>query len=290
MFVLIPVLLLFTTTRSAVHLKRVADSSRLAPVASSPAYESTAIVSPGDGFIPTTKSEPVRSAIAPTLIVRTADLRLTARSFDTVRTDLDRILAQFGGHIAQLDIASPADRARALSATLRIPAPQLEAALSELRKLGRVDSESQRGEEVTQQSVDLEARLTNARHTEQRLTQILASRTGKLSDVLEVEEKLAEVRGQIEQAEAEQKSLNNRVAFATISLQVTEDYRAPLTTTIAPSIGTRISNSAMDGLHTAFDSVTGMIQAVLAIGPSLLLWGLILGLPAYFLWKKLRHR
>ena len=166
---------------------------------------------------------------APLLVVRTAELRVTAHSFDALRTDLDRILGQFGGHIAQLNIASPTGEARSLTAALRIPASQLEPALGELRKLGHVDGESQSGEEVTQQSVDLDARLNNARHTEQRLTQILATRTGKLSEVLEVEQKLAEVRGQIEQAEAEQKSLNNRISLATVSLQVSEDYRAPLT-------------------------------------------------------------
>ncbi len=226
----------------------------------------------------------------PPLIVRTADIRITARSFDTVRVDLDRILAQFGGHIAQLDAASPTGQAHSLAATLRIPAPQLEGALSELRKLGRVDSESQRGEEVTQQSVDLDARLDNARHTEQRLTQILATRTGKLSDVLEVEEKLAQVRGQIEEAEAERKSFNNHVGFATVSLQVTEDYRAPLTATTNPSVGSRLSNAAVDGVHAAADGLTGFIQFLLTIGPSLLLICLLLALPAYFLWKKLRHR
>jgi hypothetical protein len=222
------------------------------------------------------------------LVVRTAELRLTAQNFATVRADLERILLQFGGHIAQLNIASPAGGPRNLNATLRIPSAQLGAALAELRKLGRVEGESQRGEEVTQQSVDLAARLNNARHTEQRLTQILATRTGKLSDVLEVEEKLAQVRGTIEQAEAEQKSLNNRVSFATVSLQVSEDYRAPLAGA-APSVGTRLSNAAVDGLHTAFSGIIGLIQALLAAGPSLLFFGLLLGLPAYFLWKKLRR-
>jgi hypothetical protein len=235
------------------------------------------------------QSPPKKQETSP-LIILTAELRLTARTFDTVRGDLGRILSQFGGHIAQLDIASPTGQARSLTATLRIPAPQLEAALNELRKLGHVEGESRRGEEVTQQSVDLEARLSNSRHTEQRLTEILAARTGKLSDVLEVEEKLAEVRGQIEQAEAEQKSLNNRISLATISLQVNEDYRAPLTGTVSPSIGTRLSNSAMDGLHAAFNGIIGLMQVILAAGPSLLLWGLLLGLPGYFLWKKLRRR
>jgi hypothetical protein len=77
------------------------------------------------------------------VVVRTAELRLTAHNFDTVRTDLDRILSQFGGHIAQLNVTSPTGEARSLTATLRIPSPQLESALAELRKLGHVDSESQ---------------------------------------------------------------------------------------------------------------------------------------------------
>jgi len=225
------------------------------------------------------------------LVVHTAELRVTAYNFNTVRTDLDRILIQFSGHVAQLNVTSPGGEARNLSATLRIPSAQLEAALAELRKLGRVDGESQQGEEVTKQSVDLEARLSNARHTEQRLTQILATRTGKLSDVLEVEQKLSEIRGEIERAEAEQKSLNNRISFATVSLVVAEDYRAPLTgATAVPSISTRLSNAAVDGLHTAFDGVIGLLRFLLVVGPSLLLFGALLGLPAYFLWKKLWHR
>jgi hypothetical protein len=222
------------------------------------------------------------------LVVHTAELRLTARNFDSLRADLDRILLQFGGHIAQLNIASPAGEARSLTATLRIPAPQLAAALAELRQLGLVEAESQRGEEVTQQSVDLEARLRNSRNTEQRLTQILATRTGKLSEVLEVEQKLAEVRGMVEQAEAERKSLNNRISLATVSLQVSEDYRTPLAGTASP-VGTRLNNAAVEGLRTAFNGFIGLLQALLAAGPSLLLFGLVLGLPAYFLWKKLRH-
>ncbi len=59
----------------------------------------------------------------------------------------------------------------ALNATLRLPAAQLDAALAPLRRLGHVHDESQRGEEVTQRHVDIEARLANAPNTEQRLTE-----------------------------------------------------------------------------------------------------------------------
>jgi len=222
------------------------------------------------------------------LVVLTAELHLTARNFDTVRSEVDRILLRFGGHIAQLDTASPTGEARSLNATLRIPSPQLDPALSELRKLGHVDGESQRGDEVTQQSIDLEARLANARHTEARLVEILRTRTGKLSDVLEVEEKLSEVRGMIEQAEAEQKSLNNRVSFATVSLRVTEDYRPPLAVG-TPSLATGLRDAAVKGVRAAFDGIVGVVQGTLEAGPSVLLVALLVCLPVYFVWKKLRH-
>ena len=74
---------------------------------------------------------------------------------------------------------------------------QLEAALAELKKLGRVEDEAQGGEEVTQQYVDLQARLANGKHTEQRLSEILRTRTGKLQDVLKDELEIDRVRGRL---------------------------------------------------------------------------------------------
>jgi Domain of unknown function (DUF4349)/Putative zinc-finger len=245
-----------------------------------------------DSYEPTPAAEPVTSEAKMqtnvSLIARTAQLRLTALHFDSFRVDLDRILRQAGGHIAEIVVRSPTGEARHVDASLRIPAPQLEISLSELRKLGSVTSESEGGEEVTKQSVDIEARLANARHTEERLTEILRTRTGKLSEALEVEGKLAEIRGRIEQAEAEQKTLNNRVSFATVSVSVTEDYRAGFSGA-ALSVGSRLSNAAVEGVHTAFDGLVGLMQTLLAIGPSVLLFGFVIGLPAYFLWRKLRH-
>lgn len=65
---------------------------------------------------------------------------------------------------------------------------------------------SQGGEEVTQQYVDLLARLANGIHTEQRLTEILRTRTGKLQDVLKVELEIDRVRGEIEEMRRKRKN------------------------------------------------------------------------------------
>ena len=115
-----------------------------------------------------------------------------------------------------------------VQASLRVPASELTSAAAEIARLGRVVNESQTGEEVSQQHADLVARLKTARETEARFQAILQQRTGKVSDVLEVEQNIARLRGDIEAMEAEQKGLEQRVAFATIDVNLTQEYKAPL--------------------------------------------------------------
>ena len=106
-----------------------------------------------------------------------------------------------------MDVNTPADDAPSLKASLRIPVANLAAAMKDLRGLGRVASESESGEDVTQQHADLDQRLKTARDTEERFRTILQQRTGTVSDVLQVEEEIARVRGDIESMEAEQTNL-----------------------------------------------------------------------------------
>src|ERR1700739_1234376 len=175
---------------------------------------------------------------APTvpMIARVAGITLTTKEFDKTRASLEEILKRHSGYMGELKVNAPTDAGRSLTATLRIPAAQLDSSMTELKKLGRVEDESQGGEEVTQQYVDLQARLANGIHTEQRLTEILRTRTGKLQDVLKVELEIDRVRGEIEQMQAEKKELSKRVAFATLNTTVKEEYFARLQPT-PPSTG-----------------------------------------------------
>ena len=95
------------------------------------------------------------------MIARVAGITLTTKEFDKTRSSLEEILKRHSGYMGELKVSAPADAGRSLTATLRIPAQQLDAAMAELKKLGRVEDESQGGEEVTQQYVDLQARLAN---------------------------------------------------------------------------------------------------------------------------------
>ena len=227
-------------------------------------------------------------AIPSPMIARTVSLSIVAKDFAASRSLLDSVLARHQGYFGQLNISTPENAARSLQASLRIPAAELPAALADLKKLGRVETESQSGEEVTQQHFDLVARLKTSRETEQRFRAILEQRTGKLSDVLEVEQEIARVRGEIETMEGEQKELEHRVSFATVSLQLTEEYKAQLNPPAA-SISTRIYNAFVDGYHNASETLLGVVIFFAVNGPTILIWIAALALPAIFVWRRYRR-
>jgi hypothetical protein len=222
------------------------------------------------------------------MIVRMASLSVVVKDFDAGRTSLDSILARHHGYAASLNVATPQAGPRTLQVSLRIPAPQLGAALNELRSLGRVEDEAQNGEEVSQQRADLVARLKNSRETEQRLQDVLGARAGKVKDVLEVEQEIARVRGEIEQLEAKQKGLEHRVDFATIDLKLAEEYKAQLTTP-APSVVIQLRNAAISGFRTAFGSLLALVLFLAESAPSLVLWLMFAGIPAWSLWRRYRR-
>lgn len=221
------------------------------------------------------------------MVVRTAALSLVTKQFDAARAAVERIVREHRGYIAQLTVSGQPGSARALTATLRVPSDQLDAALAELKRLGRVTQESQNGEEVTEQYVDLVARLSNARSTEQRLIGVLRERTGKVADILAVEQEIARVRGEIERMTAERKNLENRVSFATTQLQVSEEYKAELDPT-PPSTGTLLHNAMVDGYRSLVRSILDLTLALLQYGPTVLLWSASLFWPARLLWRRLR--
>jgi hypothetical protein len=223
------------------------------------------------------------------MIIRTADLQLITKEFDKARAEMEAVLKKHRGYVSELKVSGAAGSGRNLTSTLRVPADQLDSTLAELKTLGRVASESQSGQDVTSQYVDLQARLANARNTEKRLTDILNQRTGKLKDILEVEEEVDRVRGEIEQMEAERKQMTKQVSFATLNVAITEDYKAQLEV-VPPSTATRLSNAGVEGYRSMVDGVINLTLFALANGPTFLLWAAVLFLPARFAWKALRRK
>ncbi len=223
------------------------------------------------------------------MIVRRASLAVLTKEFDAARSALENLVKAHQGYFGELNVATPASAGRSLTATVRVPAVQLDAVLVELRKLGRVENENQSADDVTRQFADLTARLANARETEKRLVEILRERTGKVSDVLQVEQQISRTRQQIEQMDAERKTRENQVRYASVDLRITEEYKQSLETP-APSLGTRINNAAVEGFRDAAELMLGLLLWLLSAGPTLVVVGALAAWPAWWLVRRVRRR
>ena len=223
------------------------------------------------------------------MIVQTASLNILATNYDEASAAIEKLAAAHDGYVEKLGASAQTGNARAISATLRIPTKQLNGFLADVRKLGHVEREDRENEEVSDQYVDVQARLKSARATEQRLLELLGTRTGKLQDVLEAERELARIRGEIESMQGQSALLVHRVNYATVQVNLNEEYRQVLGSGTI-STGTKIRNAAVEGFSNLEDGVIALLVFVFAVGPSLLFWLAILLVPGWFAWRRFRRR
>lgn len=201
------------------------------------------------------------------------DVTIAAADVDETAAAIKAATLEVGGYVAE-GAVSGAERRRTATLSLKVPARALGDLRQRLDGAGRLVSESERAEDVTDQRADLGARLKNARAEERRLLEIMAEKTGNLADVLTAEKSLAEVREKIERLEAQHGTLEKQVAFATVKVVVQSE------TELATTPMSKVGRSFEQGLGAAGEIAVGMAVFVAAAAPSLLMFGL-LGLFAY---------
>ena len=211
-------------------------------------------------------------ATAGRFITYQVTMTVEVKEFDSAKDRLRQIMDAEGGYTAQANFVETPDQPRRANLVLRVPAARLATILNQIRALGRVREEHLNSEEVTEQVVDLEARLHNARATEQRLIDVLNNRTGKVLDILQVEREIARTRENIERMEAQRQNLLRRVELATVNVTLTEELKAELDR--APfATAARLRNAFIDGYRSFVDSALGLTVFLVSYGPTLLFWG-----------------
>lgn len=148
-------------------------------------------------------------------IVRTGDITLEVENVATSLARVRAMVRTLGGYVGGSEAGTLDESATLI---LRIPADRFTDALARLHDLdGEVVAESTREEDVTGQIVDLEARISNLRASEESYRALLA-RAERIDDVLAVQMRLDEVRGQIEQLEAQLENVVGRAQLATLTV------------------------------------------------------------------------
>ncbi len=160
------------------------------------------------------------------MLIRNVSLSLVVADVDSAGSRVERLIAARGGFVSSSNLE---DRGGFpwRSYTLRVPSDRLDATLADLRALAvKVTGESQNVQDVTDQAVDVQARLRTLRATEEELIGLLKdarSRGQKAEDVMAIYRELTGIRTQIEQYQGQLQSLQNLSALSTISLSLAPD-------------------------------------------------------------------
>lgn len=251
-----------------------APVAMMAPPLSESADEATAEVSPKSAA----DAPAIPTAIpASRRLIYHADLRLKVVNLPRAAASLDSLVQRNGGYLsAATEVRAEGEWRRAM--TIRVVPARFQPLLAALNGVGTVEEKKLTTDDVTAQHADVAARLRTKRAVEQRYLALL-SRAKKVSEMLEIEEKVGEVREEIESTESRLKTLNDEVAYSTISMTCYQVL--PVATPDAPvvSLGSRLVGAVYGG----WSLLTGLLIGMVSIWPLL-----ILGFVAW--WAVLRWR
>ena len=235
---------------------------------------------------PAATPAPMGGASAAVEIARTGTIALLAVNVDTAVSRISELAREAGGNVFGLDAQSAGDGSGSQSATLtiRIEATRFDAMMAQLATLGTVRSRSVRAEDLASSITDSSARLRNLKRTESDMLKIM-DRSGRVGEILDVENQLSNVREQIETLQADVASMRGRVAYSTIDIQLNAEAKsAP----VEPNALTQLKNTFSAASHSLADTTIALIAAFIwavVFAPFAIAFGVVLWVA-----RRLLHR
>jgi len=233
------------------------------------------------------------------LVVVNKTMRIETADVDEAITKIRALVKRDGADISSMQVATDVNEpiyrepmplsdgsvvgsSRPLRAyiTVRVPSDKYAAFIADAAKLGRILTEYESSDDVTQQHVDMQARLDNLNAEQVRLRQLFARATN-VKDMLAVEQELSRVQGEIESMKAQIDYLERQAARATVTLELTEPEAL-----VAPSgIDWGVRTAFTDAVRAFVSTMNGLI---VLLGPVLAIL-VFLGLPiALIAWLVVR--
>jgi len=158
--------------------------------------------------------------IAQRQVISTASVALEVENVQDRLNQVRAIVESLGGFLENLSLSGSEERQQA-TVSVRVPQPQFFIAMERITALGKVLSQSVGSEDVTEQFIDLRARLQSAQRQEQSLLSLLLKATS-VSDVLTIERELSRIRSEIERFQGQLNFLERRVDLATITISLSQ--------------------------------------------------------------------
>jgi hypothetical protein len=224
-------------------------------------------------------------------IIRNANLTIEVASPTESQRKIFSAAESHGGFVVTSEMTQQTSEDKSkptmsVNLVVRVPALQFDQVMEEIRGVAnRVMQEKRTGQDVSEEFIDLEARMKNQKALEAQFLEIM-KRAGKVEDALEVQTQLADVRTEIEKLEGRKRFLQNQASLSTINVTL----QTPTQIVNAVGFGHDVRSAFAEGVDVALAIVLFLIRAIIALLPILVLIVLPAALIARVVVKRARSR
>ncbi len=201
-------------------------------------------------------------------IIYNAVVEVVAKDVEQTRAEVVRIVDEVKGYIAKSDITGQVGTKRTATWTLKVPVDKFQQVVTALAALGQVTKNSSDSQDVTEEYVDLQARIKNMKVEEETLNKFLKDFANNVDSFLKTREQIAKVRGEIERAEGRLKFLTTMSAMSAITFTAREEQSyAPEVPPAAPTFGDSVEGTFANSWKSLQDLGKGAVLLVVALAP-----------------------
>ena len=225
------------------------------------------------------------------------DQKLIKRVFmETETEDLEALLpaiaakiTELGGYVERQELYNgsiqSAYRSRSVYMTIRIPAARLGEFTSQVEGVSNVVNYTENTDDVTLKYVDTESRVKALQVEQERLLELLA-KAENMTDLLEIESRLTDVRYELESYASQLRALENKVSYATVELNVRQ---VRVYTEVEPqTVWQRIGSGFSENLSDIGENLTDFFVWVTVYSPQLIFWALVISAVVVLLKRRYR--
>lgn len=210
-------------------------------------------------------------------LIRTVDLQIQTKEFDTVLTSVQERVQELGGYVEQSSIDSGSTYYSSYNRysylTVRIPSDKLDGFLENVKETANVTNISESTEDITLRYVDAESRKI-ALETEQSRLLTLLEKAETVEDIITIESRLSEVRYQLESYTSQLRTFDNQVDYSTVHINIHEVDRE---TKVEPKgFWDEVKEEFGDSLYGIGNGIRGFGIWFLGSSPYLIIWAIVI--------------
>jgi len=212
-------------------------------------------------------------------LIRRVYLDAQTREYDALIAGLDAKITELGGYVENRDAYNGSEyygrSNRYCDLTIRIPADRLDEFVTHVNENCNVTNTSETVENITLEYTDTASRVEALETEQTRLLELLES-AQNLTEILEIEARLSDVRYELSSYASQLRVMDNMVTYATIHLNINEVEK--LTPVAEPTVWERISDGFMDSVEDVWDGLVDFVVWVAANSPRLAVWAVVISL------------